>query len=362
MCAERATKRFAAGVVTAVLAVGCGGGDGAGPDADTSSTVAATTVVTTSPADPTDTDATAAAATTTTTIPAPVCVVTVEPGDFLAAIVDRVGGDVTVDGLKEENWLDDDHVIHPGDRLDVCVGNDMDDVTGASRLPPPADAVMIQQRKLNELFEPYAIPELLVDGISGPLTRQLLCAARIGLGLPATTGNMPAGSADEELLLAADSISIPAGAATWARRWILVDETCQVMFTGEGAARIVEVFPTSTGEPGHETHNVQAVAAYRYDPAVDNDGWHDSSRYPADVDNPLNGNMYKPLYFNGGQAIHGADVVPPDPRSKGCARLYPWDQDSLIEWLGLAELTEVTWQKRQIDATVTVQGEYRSSP
>ena len=338
-----------------MLLASCGGGDdGAEPVVDTSTTAPGSTVVTTSIA-PTATEAA-----TTTTIPAPVCVITVESGDFLRAIVDRVGGDLTVEGLKEENWLDDDHVIHPGDRLDVCVGNDMDDVTGASRLPPPADAVMIQQRKLNELFEPYAIPELLVDGISGPLTRQLLCAARIGLGLPASTGNLPAGSADEELLLAADSISIPAGAATWARRWILVDETCQVMFTGEGAARIVEVFPTSTGEPGHETHNVQAVAAYRYDPAVDNDGWHDSSRYPADVDNPLNGNMYKPLYFNGGQAIHGADVVPPDPRSTGCARLYPWDQDSLIEWLGLAELTEVTWQKRQIDATVTVQGEYRS--
>ena len=355
MCAERGTKRFVVAVVAGVLLASCGGGDdGAEPDVDTSTTAPGSTVVTTSIA-PTATEAA-----TTTTIPAPVCVITVESGDFLRAIVDRVGGDLTVEGLKEENWLDDDHVIHPGDRLDVCVGNDMDDVTGASRLPPPADAVMIQQRKLNELFEPYAIPELLVDGISGPLTRQLLCAARIGLGLPASTGNLPAGSADEELLLAADSISIPAGAATWARRWILVDETCQVMFTGEGAARIVEVFPTSTGEPGHETHNVQAVAAYRYDPAVDNDGWHDSSRYPADVDNPLNGNMYKPLYFNGGQAIHGADVVPPDPRSKGCARLYPWDQDSLIEWLGLAELTEVTWQKRQIDATVTVQGEYRS--
>ncbi len=357
MCAERGTKLFVVAVVAGVLLASCGGGDdGAEPDVDTSTTVPASTVVTTSIA-PTATEAAA-----TTTIPAPVCVITVESGDFLRAIVDRIGGDLTVDGLKEENWLDDDHVIHPGDRLDVCVGNDMDDVTGASRLPPPADAVMIQQRKLNELFEPYAIPELLVDGISGPLTRQLLCAARVGLGLPASTGNLPAGSADEELLLAADSISIPAGAATWARRWILVDETCQVIFTGEGAARIVEVFPTSTGEPGHETHNVQAVAAYRYDPAIDNDGWHDSSRYPADVDNPLNGNMYKPLYFNGGQAIHGADVVPPDPRSKGCARLYPWDQDSLIEWLGLAELTEVTWQKRQIDATVTVQGEYRSSP
>ena len=43
---------------------------------------------------------------------------------------------------------------------------------------------------------------------------------------------------------------------------------------------------------------------FRYDPATDNGGWHDSASYPVEVDNPLNGNMYKPLYFNDdGQAI-----------------------------------------------------------
>lgn len=344
-------------VTAAVVAAGCAGGGGAEPGRTTSTTAAPSSLAAT---DTTGAPATTVATATTTTVPAPVCVVTVQPGDYLAAIADRVGGGLTVDGLQQENWLDDDDVIHPGDRLDVCVGNDMDDVTGSSRLSPPPEAVTVQQRKLNELFAPYSIAELLVDGISGPLTRQMLCAARLGLGLPATIGHMPAGSADEELLLAADSLAIPAGAPTWARRWILVDETCQVIFTGEGEDRIVDVFPTSTGEPGHETENVRGVAAYRYDPAVDNDGWHDSSNYPAAVDNPLNGNMYKPLYFNGGQAIHGADVVPPDPRSKGCARLYPWHQDALLEWLGLAELTEVTWQQREIDVTVTVQGEYRA--
>lgn len=278
----------------------------------------------------------------------------------MAAIVDRADHDgLTVTRLLEENRIEQDHVIHPGDQLDVCVDNDIDDVTGASMVPPEPDAVMAQQRKLNELFAPYAIPPLYVDGISGPLTRQMLCAARMGLGLPASIGNMAAGSDDEATLMAADSLSIPDGAPTAASRWILVDETCQVIFIGEGGQGIVNVFPTSTGEPGHETENVSGVAAYRYDPAADNEGWHDSSRFPAEVDNPVNGNMYKPLYFNGGQAIHGADVVPPDPRSKGCARLYPWDMDLLLEWLGLSELTEVTWQKREIDASVTVQGEYR---
>ena len=117
--------------------------------------------------------------------------------------------------------------------------------------------------------------------------------------------------------------------------------------------------PTPTGEPEFPTHNVQALRAYRYDPALDNDGWHDSANFPSAVDNPLNGNMYKPLYFNGGQAIHGANVVPPDPRSKGCARMFPWHQDRLLTWLGLDEVADATWSPGRINVTVTVQGDYR---
>jgi hypothetical protein len=78
------------------------------------------------------------------------------------------------------------------------------------------------------------------------------------------------------------------------------------------------------------------------------------------IDNPLNGNMYKPIYFNGGQAIHGANYVPPTPRSKGCARTFPLHQDELIRWLGIDGLTEATWNSSAIGVTVTVQGAFRS--
>ncbi len=120
-------------------------------------------------------------------------------------------------------------------------------------------------------------------------------------------------------------------------------------------------YPTSTGEPGYETRDTKAVVAFRYDPALDNGGWHDSSRFPVDVDNPLNGNMYKPIYFNKGQAIHGANYVPPEPRSEGCARLFPWHQDELITWLGLDDVVEPTWRDAEIGVTVSVQGDYRSA-
>jgi len=288
----------------------------------------------------------------------PVCVVTVAAGDSLGLIAGDSDG-LSVEAIREENRLDDTHVLHPGDQLDVCVGNELDDVSGASRLPPGPQAVQRQQQKLNELFAPYSIADLAVDGISGPVTRQMLCAARMGLGLRVDAIDMSEGSPEEITLFEAESLSVPDGAAVWANHWILIDKTCQVVFIGEGSEEITDVYPTSTGEPGFETRDLQGAAAFRYDPALENNGWHDSARFPVAIDNPLNGNMYKPLYFNGGQAIHGANSVPPDPRSKGCARLLPWHQDALIAWLDLDDVTDPTWRRSQIGVTVTAQGDYR---
>ncbi len=342
--------------VLAVTACSGGGDDEAmpAPESIGSTTTAATTTTT----EPTTTTSPPTSSTTTTV--ARVCVVTVAAGDSLGAISARLDG-ISLDQLQSENRLGDDSVIHPGDELDICIGNDVDDVTGASRLAPSAVVVSAQQRKLNELFAPYSIAELAIDGDSGPLTRQLLCAARRTLGLRASTLHMSAGSHESDALFTADTLAVPERAPTGASRWILIDKTCQVLITGEGDDRIVDIFPTSTGEAGFETRAVQA-RAFRFDPALDNGGWHDSSVFPVSVDNPLNGNMYKPLYFNDGQAIHGANVVPPDPRSKGCARTFPWHQDRLLEWLSLDEVTESTWSEGRINATVAVIGDFRPGP
>jgi LysM repeat protein len=286
----------------------------------------------------------------------PACVATVEAGDSLSAIATR--SDVEFAAMLEENWLVAEDVIHPGDRLDVCIDNDIDDVTGSSKLAPPEADVRRQQEHLNGLFAQYHIAELLVDGDSGPLTRQMLCAARLGLGLSVSAAHLAPGSEDETTILASAELSTPEGAPTWARKWILIDNTCQVLFTGEGDD-IVDVFPTSTGSAGFETRRTQAVEAFRFDPALDNGGWHDSAQFPTAADAPQNGNMYKPIYFLNGQAIHGANYVPPEPRSKGCARTFPWHQDVLISWIGIDNITEATWRRDVIGVTVAVQGRYR---
>ena len=335
---------------------GCSGGSDAAAPGDVTTTPTSLPDATTTVADATTTTTVAP----TTTAPAENCVVTVQPGDSLGAIVAGLD-DVTMDELLAENRISETDVIHPGEQYDICPGNDLDDVNGTSRLAPPPSHVEVQQSELNELFAGTSLFELALDGDSGPLTRQAICAARMLLGLPESTTHLPEGSEEETTIFEAtpDSFTIPAGAATWSSKWILINETCQVIVTGEGDERIVDIFPTSTGEPDYPTHNIQALDAYRYDPALDNDGWHDSTNFPSEVDNPLNGNMYKPIYFNGGQAIHGAGYIPPNPRSKGCARTFPHHQDRIIAWLGIDDITEPVWNAGAIGATVSVRGEYR---
>jgi len=298
-------------------------------------------------------------------------VVRIEPGDSLSLIAERVADEaVTVDALQAENGITDPNSISAGDLLDICAGNDVDDITGDERVPPTTpppppkptprggSGVQAQQQKLNELFAGYGLATLTVDGDSGSLTEQQLCAARVALNLPISRADMEPGSAEEQALMSAGSVPIPPTAPVGAGRWVMIDQTCQMMFVGEGSSRLVFVFPTSTGESGHETRNQNGSGVFRYDPARKNGGWHNSTAYPVEADNPLNGNMYKPLYFDDGQAIHGAGYVPPSPQSKGCARLRVEHQDALIGWLGLRDAAGPLWDTGQIDLTVSVQGRY----
>jgi hypothetical protein len=326
--------------------------------APTTSTPTTTTSTTTSTTIPTTT--------TTTTLPLdvfdPTCVVLVQPGDSLLAIVERFDDETAdLETVVAENGLPDD-VIAPGQLLDMCVDNGLDDVTGQARTERNAAIVRrevaAQQVKLNELFAGYGIRELLVDGISGPVTRQRLCAFRLAAGLPVSTVDMIAGSPEEQQLMATTALPIPFTSAILAERWILIDRTCQIMFVGEGSQRLTFVFPTSTGQPGYETRDQERSRAFKFNPALANGGWHNSLTYPAAEDNPLNGNMYKPLYFDRGQAIHGANNVPTSPQSKGCARLRVEHQDMLLAWLGLADAGGVVGSRDRINVAVSVQGAY----
>lgn len=49
------------------------------------------------------------------------------------------------------------------------------------------------------------------------------------------------------------------------------------------------------------------------------------------------GDLWRPKYFNGGIAIHGAPVVPGYPASHGCARL----SDAAIDWIWSSNLAPI---------------------
>lgn len=225
--------------------------------------------------------------------------------------------------------------------------------------PPPRPPVPVEalQAKINELFTPYGTAPLTVDGDLGRYTRQRVCAFRLAAGLPVSTSPIAPGSAEEDLLMSTPTLPTPFTSAILSERWVLVDLTCQMMFIGSGA-ELVFVFPTSTGSTGFETRHQNRTPTYMYRSASHNNGWHDSSQYPVGDDNPLNGNMYKPLYFDRGLAIHGANYVPFYPASKGCTRLRVHDMNRLISWLGLGDVTGTIVSTSRLNATVNVQGHW----
>jgi len=316
----------------------------------------------------TTTSSTSTTTTTTTTVPeldvfTPECVVEVESGDSLGLIVDAFDDEtINISTVRSENDFEGE-VLEPGQLLDICVDNGLNDVTGEERQRNEAlvaaetiVAVKAQQEKLNELLTPFGMRELLVDGISGPVTRRHLCAARLAMWLPSELKDMSPGSDEERQLFATDSLAAPITSALESERWVLIDRTCQVMFLGRGATTLDHVFPTSTGSTGFETRDQNRSRIFRFNAATDNGGWHNSTLYPVPGDNPLNGNMYKPLYFDGGQAIHGANNVPTTPQSKGCARLSPSNQDTLLAWAGVDDRRSSSINN--VYLTVNVQGSY----
>ena len=63
-----------------------------------------------------------------------------------------------------------------------------------------------------------------------------------------------------------------------------------------------------------------ASTAGHTDWAAEIDGWRDA---------PL-GMLWRPKYFNGGIAVHGAPSVPPYPASHGCVRMRNADLVAVV--------------------------------
>jgi peptidoglycan hydrolase-like protein with peptidoglycan-binding domain len=86
-----------------------------------------------------------------------------------------------------------------------------------------------------------------------------------------------------------------------------------LMFVDDG--QVTQIFNTATGSNQHYEQNGQTFLADtppgRFRVGRQIDGWRHA---------PL-GLLWRPKYFNGGIAVHGAASVPPYPASHGCARV-----------------------------------------
>lgn len=151
-----------------------------------------------------------------------------------------------------------------------------------------ADAVQAFQ-KVNELDR---------DGVAGPATRKALAA--------------PAKKVD----------ALAPSGAPGSR--VEVDMTRQVLYlymNGELSRTIT----TSTGSGQWFVVEEE----FRVSIAITNPGSFEVTRkYPDWEKGPL-GSLYKPMYFDGGIAIHGYPSVPPYPASHGCVRV----PIHTVEWL-----------------------------
>lgn len=159
------------------------------------------------------------------------------------------------------------------------------------------------------------------DGTFGSQTQQAVYALQKAAGL---TRDGVVGPKTQKAL---DRGVRPKARSTSGRVIEISKKSQLLMLVDDG--KVTEVFNTSTGSNQHYEHEGQTYLADtpsgRFKVSRQIDGWRKA---------PL-GLLWRPKYFNGGIAVHGANSVPPYPASHGCARLsvsamnYLWSSDKI---------------------------------
>ncbi|PDP87619.1 murein L,D-transpeptidase [Glycomyces fuscus] len=167
-----------------------------------------------------------------------------------------------------------------------------------------------------------------VDGQFGFHTEQAVVAlqkaagiARDGVVGPATRAALAEGVLPEAESTSGDVLEIDLD-----RQLLLV--------VSDGAVERVVNTSTGSGQPYESSDGTERIATTptgTYTVFREVDAW-DPGPYGA---------LYRPMYFNGGIAVHGYPVVPPQPASHGCARVSL----AAMDWL---------WESGSMDVHTTV--------
>ncbi len=171
------------------------------------------------------------------------------------------------------------------------------------------------QRRLAELGYDPGTP----DGFLGVQTQYAISAFQRVDGLPATGEDSPA--LREALRTASRPVPlVPGGEANR----VEVDLNRQVLFLWRGGA-LVRILPVSTGNG--ERYCVDGDC----DTAITPTGMFRIGRKYPGLEVSRLGQLYHPMYFYGGIAIHGSPLVPPFPASHGCVRVPLYAAASLYD-------------------------------
>ena len=181
------------------------------------------------------------------------------------------------------------------------------DMPTTAPLPPTREEIQIALADMK-------IPVGKIDGKWGLRSRQAFCIWReltgrdVNRDLP-TQDEQYAIVAQENLLLPKDFVV-----------GLNVNKTCQsAVWVKSVDMKWFEITTVSTGRPGLETDDGTFKVQWRVN------RWYESIAYP-------DGWMYRPLFFNKGQAVHGSEFdtwVYPYPASHGCVRILGAFMDSL---------------------------------
>jgi peptidoglycan hydrolase-like protein with peptidoglycan-binding domain len=147
-----------------------------------------------------------------------------------------------------------------------------------------------------------------VDGVFDKATSHGVMAFQKAEGL------QPTGVADASTMIRLQSATKPKPAYVQPYQHLEVDIKRQVVFLVRNG-EVVQTLSTSTGNNKKFTSEGRTRRAFTpngtFTVAYKRQGWRKS---------PL-GLLYRPAYFNGGIAFHGAPSVPATPASHGCVRL-----------------------------------------
>ncbi len=174
-----------------------------------------------------------------------------------------------------------------------------------------------------EQLSALGMPALAADGFVGDFTRNVLCAWREMHGRSPQRGNLTPRESEE--ITSAHALPAPPPSLVTGYN---VSLACQVMYwvkatPYEPGRYFARVFRVSTGRDGHPTDSGLRQITWARDVRY----WN-STAYPS----PNGYNMYRPIYIDGGEALHGTyedSGVYPYPASHGCVRMSWADVDFL---------------------------------